>query len=98
MIFFGLVGVFIILVTESKLQGTIPIRSGGSYLSNHAGSCFNNRTGGLNTTRIEDTCHPNLFANYTFHVRFIYSRKVVQDISSASGGRGQSWFIADLFL
>src|SRR5258706_10162236 len=67
MIFFGLVGVFIVFVAERKLKSTVAIGLDRLHLCHYTGTRFDDRAGSLFTRGIEDARHSDLFPNNTFH-------------------------------
>jgi len=55
------------LFSEGDPVSIVTVRLGSFHLCNNTGTSFNNGAGCLLTIGTEDTGHPNLFANNTFH-------------------------------
>ena len=71
--------VLFFLIAECDLEGVIAICFLRLYLSNNAGTSFDNSAGSLFAARIEDAGHPNFFSNDSFHFLTVFPRKVIQD-------------------
>jgi hypothetical protein len=94
-ILFCFSGVVLFFVAERKLECIVAVRLFCLNLGNHAGSCFNDSTGGLFACGIENTRHPDFFPNNTFHVDQFMPAGLLGHSSPIE--RGQSPFAADLF-
>ena len=71
---------------EGELNGLVTVRAGRLHLHNGAGTGLDHGHGRDDSAlRIEELGHPELLADYPFHVRFLRSLKLYLDVDA----RGQ---------